>query len=201
MKKCAFLHSMLAFTSLENELAKQSQLLGIERDSRQCDNLWNGFKEVQPISFTDLAFVVWCGEQQESVADVAREYRSRRDSGAFAKDYYPFISLQYKAVPDSRGLYVFREEFSVLIQESLGLLSRRHAADITYQMYARLLNTRTMITRDNFQETVSDLISVNSLEQAGIDKMYNLFLFINKEYGKSFSFTYCATIADRACSA
>jgi hypothetical protein len=186
---------------LEKELANQVQQMGCEREPEQQKNLRIGFEEVQPISFTDLAFVVWCGEQLKPVAETARTYRLRRDNGVLAKDYYPYISLQESAVPDSRGMYVFREEFPALIQETLEMLSRRDAADITFQMYSRPIRTRTVITRDNFQDKFGDLISPKTLERVGLDKMYNLFMFITKEYDKALSFTYCAAIADRACCA
>lgn len=188
-------------SSLENELSKQTQRMGFERSLEQRNNLCIGFEEVQPASIIDLAFVVWCGEQGGAIADTAKEYRLRRGNKSCAKDYYPYISLEEMAVPESRGLYIFREEFAVLVQESLELLSRRDAANIAFEMYARPKTARVVVTHDNFKETFSDLISARSFEQVGIENMYKLFVFINGEYGKSLSFTYCATIADRACNA
>lgn len=188
-------------TAMEMVMSKQTQQMGFERDTEQRNNLRIAFNEVKPISFTDLAFVVWCGERHTSVADIANEYHSRRENGVLAKDYYPYVSMQNMAVPDSRGLYVFKEEFSVLVQESLDILSRREASEIACQMYARPRRSRKVINNDNFQDNFGDLFSAGTFERVGLDKLYNLFVFINREYGKASSFTYCATIADRACNA
>ena len=102
--------------------------------AKERHNLLSCFELMQPTSITDLAFVVWCGCKYEPALEYATRYHTNKSAGILYHDCYPFVPLEDRNLPNSAGIFAFKEEIAGLVAELTGCRSD-YAMAMVFQIY------------------------------------------------------------------
>jgi hypothetical protein len=180
---------------LEDQLELEYRRFSHKREQEQKINLRTAFSIVNPITTTDLAFVVWCGDQYQPVADFASRYRDSKQTGKSWRDHYPFISLDLYNTPNSRGIFAFREELAFLLME------------LTDSTFSRAMTRLSPIYRASFKQIKRDKIDAIGLQgilkptyrdRYTLEDIRRLHTFISDCYGMSRGYSMAAITAEHA---
>ena len=180
-------------TAIEQELemSKRPNIMTPE----ERNNLSLCFELIQPITITDLALVVWCGCKYEPALEYATRYRTNKAAGISYRDSYPFISLFAMNLPDSAGVYAFKEEIAGLVSELTGSRSD-DAMGMAFQIYRA---TYSGITRKKIGPVkLHALLRPEYKQRYTTDEVRQLHGFIADCYGRSCPYSLCAVLAERA---
>lgn len=175
----------------ELEISKRPNVMTAE----ERHNLSSCFEVVQPVNITDMAFVVWCGCKYIPALEYAARYRTNRSAGISYRDCYPFVSLDDRNLPDSGGVYAFKEEIGGLVAELTDSRSD-DAMGLAFQIYraAHPGITRKIIGPLKLQMRLKPEFQ----ERYTTDEIKQLHGFIADCYGRSCSYVLCVVLAERA---
>lgn len=182
---CAALEKELELSKLPNAMTPEER-----------HNLLSCFETVQPASITDLAFVVWCGCKYEPALEYAARYRTNRAAGISYRDCYPFVALDDRNLPNSVGVFAFKEEIAGLVSELTGSRSDT-AMGMLFQIYRAThpgITTRKKISPAKLQS----LLRPEYQQRYTTDEVRQLHGFIADCYGISCSYSQCIVLAERA---
>lgn len=179
--------------ALEKELALSKQPEIMTAEERQ--NLLSSFELIQPTSITDLAFAVWCGCKYEPAQEYAARYHTNKAAGISYCDCYPFVALEGRNLPDSAGVYAFKEELAGLVAELTGCRSD-YAMAIIFQIYRA---DHPVITRKKIgPKKLHMLLKPEYQQRFTTDDVRQLHGFIADCYGISCSYSLCVVLVERA---
>ena len=154
------------------------------------EHLTYAFKHVKPSKHVEYAFCVWAGTRHESASEVIDEYCNRRDSELIQGFPYSIVDSKFWKIPDTLGVFVFREQFFVLIAELTGCNIHRRAPQILHDIY------RGACSFDDFCALLTKEHSLNLSEE----EKAKLFEKISADYPAAIQYYYCSAIADEALS-
>jgi len=174
--------------ALEQALAAQGHLHGIERETVQRENLIYALQEIRPVRHTEYALTVWFGTRFEPVQDKVSEYCLRRAGLPILQFDHPLLTLNGWCMPETCQFLVFREQLKVLAKKLTGKSDGRSVVRGVYQ-YCSLSDG---ISLEEFQVMIDP---VNELSNVEISGFYD---YLRAQYGESLPYTWCSTIAERA---
>lgn len=181
---------------LESQLELDYRCYSLKRDPIQKENLRTAFSIVAPRTNTDLAFIVWCGEKYLPVADVAYRYHNSRQSGRSGRcDQYPCISLDHFRIPDTGGIFAFKEELAALLSE-LTDLNYREAMQALFAVYRG--------AHEQFQRNKIDAVDLQGMlkpryhDRYTLEEVKRLHTFISDCYGNSGYYSMALITVERA---
>ena len=181
---CAALEKELELSKLPNAMTPEER-----------HNLLSCFETVQPASITDLAFVVWCGCKYEPALEYAARYRTNRAAGISYRDCYPFVSLDDRNLPNSAGVFAFKEELAGLVAELSGSRSD-DAMGMVFQIYRA---THPGIIRKKIgPKKLQTLLKFEYQQRYTTDEVRQLHGFVADCYGRSCPYSLCVVLAERA---
>lgn len=180
-------------SALKNELEISKRPESLTTEERQ--NLLSCFECIQPTSITDLAFVVWCGCKYKPALEYATQYYTNKTAGKSYRDYYPFIALDGQNLPDSAGVYAFKEELAGLVAELTG--SRNdYAMAMIFQIYRA---DHPVITRKKIgPKKLHMLLKPEYQQRFTTEDVRQLHGFIADRYSISCSYSLCVVLVERA---
>jgi len=146
------------------------------------------FKYVQPSKHVEYAFCVWAGSRYESPVDTIDKYCKQRNGDINQSSPYSMVDPDYWKIPETHGVFVFREQFFVLIAELTECSIFSRAPQILTNIY------RGTCSFENFCKLLTNEYtdSLSGAEKAA------LFNNIYKDYPAAMPYYWCSTIVDMA---
>jgi len=176
--------------SLEQALAAQGRLHGVEREVVQRENLIHALGEIRPTRHAEYALTVWFGTRYEPVQDMVHDYCLRRAGLPIMQFDHPLLALHRWCMPDTCRLLVFREQLEALATQLTG---NSNGLNVVRGIY-RCRGYSDGISPDEFREMIHP---DNGLTDGESALFYN---YLGERYCDSLPFTWCSTIAERATS-
>jgi hypothetical protein len=154
--------------------------------NRRLTYLNYAFLKIRPTKHVEYAFCVWAGTRHESPTEVVDEFCRRRKGEGSKISKYSMVDKEYWKIPDTHEVFVFREQFYVLIAELTGLSVSRGATKLMHDIYkgdCTFVDFCGLITQEHGAELSSSEKQV-------------LYESIRLDYGMSMPYYYCSSIAD-----
>ena len=158
--------------------------------NRRLAQLRYAFKQVKPSKHVEYAFCVWAGTRHESAVETIDEYCNRRDAKITQESPYSIVDPEFWKIPDTLGVFVFREQFFVLIAELTGCSFFTQSPQVLQDIYSG---------KSSFYDFCALLTKEHSLNLSEEEKA-KLFEKISADYPSAMQYYYCSSIADEALS-
>jgi len=173
---------------IASRLAHQSDTKDIH--NRRLENLKFAFQHVRPVKHVEYAFCVWAGTRSESVESTVNEFCLRRDGMLLKPSPYKIVDPFFWKIPDTFGVFVFREQFFVLLAELTGCTIFKKAPPILMEIY-------------NKRCSVNDFCSMLTDEYAQAltsEEKESCFQAIFHDFHNAIQYYYCSSIVDEVTS-
>jgi len=174
--------------TLEQALAAQGRLHGVEREMVQQENLIHALEEIKPARHAEYALAVWFGTRYEPVHDRVNEYCRRKEALPILQFDHPLLALHGWCMPETCRFLVFREQLEALAKQLTGKSDGRSVVRGVY----RHCSLSDGISIEAFRVMIDP---VNELSNDESTLFYN---YLRERYGESLPYTWCSTIAEKA---
>lgn len=151
--------------------------------NRRLGHLSYAFCKVRPTRHVEYAFCVWAGTRYEPSSEKVDEFCYRREEEAPQQSPYSIVDPSYWKIPDTLGVFVFREQFFVLLSE---------IADLSYFHQAPALVKDIYSGRCAFDEFCG-LLTKKYVVLSDEEKRM-LYEAIASDFGESMPYYYCSAI-------
>jgi hypothetical protein len=168
--------------SLIGVIDEQGKRWDVELDSGLIESLTYAYRKINPSTHLELAIVAWAC--REDIFMEVDEYVRRR-SGIQARNLItPQIETNKYGVPDTFGLWFFREQIDTVLLEITNMPGQATRKKIGLRKLSAE-EFQVLLTRQ-----YADMLSSTEVEQ-----LYDMLLFW---VSRAMSYYWCATMADRA---
>jgi hypothetical protein len=154
--------------------------------NNRLKNLQYAFNHIQPSKHVEYAFCVWAGSRYESPADTIDKYCKQRNGDFNQSSPYSIVDSKYWKVPDTHGVFVFREQFFVLIAELTGCAIFTRAPQVL----------KDICGGNCSQEDFFSLLTEKYAEKLLTPEKEALFEAISNDFPAAIQYYYCSAISD-----
>ena len=102
-------------------LNEQGSYYGWEIDEVNISNIKYAVEKIKPSNHQALAFVVACGDQDQSSMHIVDEYVRRKKGKISILPDHPVLILEDWGLPDTQRMLIYREQVEALIEDLTNL--------------------------------------------------------------------------------